>query len=217
MRCTSVIIADCRPGILHGLKSLLGTKSDFRIVACCSDGTSCMEAIRNLTPDIAVLDVALPRMTGLEILATANAECIPTRLVFFVESIKSGDLVIPAAAAGAYAVITKDAAPEVLVKSLQQVADGQILLPPPTSDQAARELGAVTELAPKMLTDREYQIMRLVSQGLSNKEIGRRLNVADGTVKVHLHHIFRKLDVSNRTTLATLANAMSANEVAIYL
>jgi len=110
------------------------------------------------------------------------------------------------AAAGAYGVILKDTEPEILVQSLRLVADGQRLWPlPPSHLPLSREESAVTERALTMLTDRERQIMRLVSEGLSNKEIGRRLNITDGTIKVHLHHIFQKLEISNRTVLAALA------------
>jgi DNA-binding NarL/FixJ family response regulator len=99
-------------------------------------------------------------------------------------------------------------APEILVQSLRQVADGQRLLPLPLTDQTVpREQRNVanTENVMTVLTDRERQIMRLVSEGLSNKEIGRRLKIVDGTIKVHLHNIFQKLEISNRTVLAALA------------
>jgi two-component system nitrate/nitrite response regulator NarL len=97
-------------------------------------------------------------------------------------------------------------APEVLVQSLRQVAEGRRLLPRLASEQAvSREQSAIAENALTTLTDRERQIMRLVSEGLSNKEIGRRLNITDGTIKVHLHHIFQKLEINNRTVLAALA------------
>jgi two-component system nitrate/nitrite response regulator NarL len=207
MSCTSVVIADRHPVVLQGLTNVLGAESSFKIVASCSDGTSCVEAIRRLVPDIAILDISMPGLTGLEILAIANSENLPTRLVFFTASIEDRELVM-SAAAGAYGVITKDVTPEILVQSLRQVADGQRLLPLPSPDQAAsRERGniAITENVLTVLTDRERQIMALVSEGLSNKEIGRRLNIADGTIKVHLHHIFQKLEISNRTVLAALA------------
>jgi RNA polymerase sigma factor (sigma-70 family) len=82
------------------------------------------------------------------------------------------------------------------------------VLPPLSSDQVGfREQSAIAEKALMALTDRERQIMRLVSEGLSNKEIGRRLNLTDGTIKVHLHNIFQKLEIGNRTALAALAIA----------
>src|SRR6202030_3359999 len=134
-----------------------------------------------------------------------------TSLVFCAASTQDREMVM-SAAAGAYGVILKDVALEILVKSLRQVADGQRLLPQPCSDKAVplgRENIEESELM--VLTDRERQIMSLVSEGLSNKEIGRRLNIADGTIKVHLHHIYQKLEISNRTVLAALA--ISHNEI----
>jgi len=205
MRCTSVVIADRYPVVLLGLSAVLAAHRDFNIVASCSDGTSCIEALRNLAPNIAILDVSMPGVTGLEILSIVNSENLSTRLVFLTASDEDSDLVMSAAADG-YSVIPKDVAPEVLVQSLRQIAEGQRLLPLLSSEQAiSRGQSAITGNALTTLTDRERQIMRLVSEGLSNKEIGRRLNIADGTIKVHLHHIFQKLEISNRTVLAALA------------
>jgi len=213
MRCTSVVIADNHPVVLQGLTSVLGAESGFKVVASCSDGTNCIQAIRSLVPDIALIDISMPDLTGLEILAIANSESLSTRLVFFTASVEDRELVI-SAAAGAYGVILKDVAIEILVQSLRQVADGQRLLPLPPSDQTVHRERAtitITENVLTVLTDRERQIMSLVSEGLSNKKIGRRLNIADGTIKVHLHHIYQKLEISNRTVLAALA--ISQNEI----
>jgi len=207
MRCTSVVIADRHPVVLQGLTNVLSAESGFKVVACCSDGTDCIEAIRSLVPDIAIIDISMPGLTGLEILAIANSDSLSTRLVFFTASVEDRELVI-SAEAGAYGVILKDVAPEILVQSLRQVAAGQRLLPLlPSNQTVPREQRSVanTENVLTVLTDRERQIMRLVSEGLSNKEIGRRLNIVDGTIKVHLHHIFQKLEISNRTVLAALA------------
>jgi two-component system, NarL family, nitrate/nitrite response regulator NarL len=100
---------------------------------------------------------------------------------------------------------------DILVQILRQVADGKRLLKLPSSDQVIfLEQSAIAERALTALTDRERQIMRLVCEGLSNKEIGRRLSITDGTIKVHLHHIFQKLEIGNRTALAALA--VSQNE-----
>jgi two-component system, NarL family, nitrate/nitrite response regulator NarL len=207
MRCASVVIADRHPVVLQGLTNVLRPESGFKVVASCVDGPNCIEAIRSLVPDIAILDISLPGLSGLEILSVANSEGLSTRLVFFTASVEDHELVT-SAAAGAYGVILKDVAVEILVQSLRQVADGQRLLPLPPSDQAvSREQRniAITENVLTVLTGRERQIMRLVSEGLSNKEIGRRLNIVDGTIKVHLHNIFQKLEISNRTVLAALA------------
>jgi two-component system nitrate/nitrite response regulator NarL len=205
MHSTSVVIADRHPVVIHGLSQLLGAQPDFRVLACCSDGMSCVEAIRSLSPDIALLDVSMPDITGIEMLAIVNSEKLTTRLVFFAAFVEDRALMM-LGAAGAYGLILKDAAPEVLVQALRRVARGQKLFPLASSDQGAfrEQTAGVTEKSLTALTERERQIMRLVSEGLSNKEIGRRLHIADGTIKVHLHHIFQKLEISNRTVLAAL-------------
>jgi two-component system nitrate/nitrite response regulator NarL len=215
MHYISVVIADSHPVVVRGLTSVLRARNGFKVVARCHDGPNCIEAIRSLVPDIAILDVAMPGLTGLEILAIANSESLPTRLVFFTASVEDRELVL-SAAANAYGVLPKDVELEILVQSLRRVADGQRLLPLPSSDKAVppeRENIVIAESEPTMLTDRERQIMSLVSEGLSNKEMGRRLNIADGTIKVHLHHIYRKLEISNRTLLAALVISNSGSEI----
>lgn len=88
MRCTSVVIADRHPVVLQGMMKALVAEGGFEVVASCSDGTSCIAAIRNLVPDIAILDISMPGLTGLEILTIANSESLSTRLVFFTASIE---------------------------------------------------------------------------------------------------------------------------------
>ena len=211
MRSVRVVIADRHPVILQGLSSVLEVQRDFRIVARCGDGASCVDAIRNFLPDIVLLGVSMPDISGLEILAIARSENLAVRLVFFTAPVEEHDLRM-LAAGGAHAVISNEVDTEILVQTLRQVADGQILLQSPSADQLiGREQSAAAEKAVTMLTERERQIMRLVSEGLSNKEIGRRLGLTDGTIKVHLHHIFQKLDVGNRTALAALA--ISRNDI----
>jgi two-component system, NarL family, nitrate/nitrite response regulator NarL len=212
MHGISLVIADRHPIVLQGLTCALGTQTGLEIVARCSDGPSCIEAIRSLTPDIAILDISMPGLTGLEIIAIANSEKLTTRMVFFTASVRDRELVM-SAAAGAYGVILKDVTLENLVQSLRQVAGGHRLRLPSSEEAKSRERGqknvAITENVLAALTDRERQIMALVSEGLSNKEIGRRLKIADGTIKVHLHHVYQKLEISNRTVLAALAISQS--------
>lgn len=211
MHRTRVIIADRHPIVLQGISSVLATQHDFTIVACCGNGASCIEALRLLVPDIVLLDVAMPGISGPEILALVNGERLGTRVVFFTGLAGDRDLT-RLAAEGAHAVLTRDAALDRMVEVLRQVAQGQRPLPlAPTNHEVIQQDPATEEKSLTQLTERERQIMRLVSEGLSNKEIGRRLNTADGTIKVHLHHIFQKLDISNRTVLAALA--ISRNEV----
>ena len=175
MRCTSVVIADRHPVLLQGLNRVLGAEPDFNIVASCGAGADCIDAIRRFGPDIAIVDVAMPGLAGLKILSLVNSNRLSTQVVFFAATVEDCELVTSAAVNG-YSIILKDVVPKALVQSLRRNAGGQRLLPLPSSDHAgSREQSAIAENALTMLTDRERQIMRLVSEGLSNKEIGRRL------------------------------------------
>src|SRR6266705_4916350 len=107
MRGTSGGIADRQAVVLQGLTSVLGTQNGFKVVACRSAGPLCIEAIRRFVPDIAILDISMPGLTGLEILTIANSERLSTRLVFFTASVEDRELVI-SAEAGAYGVMLKD-------------------------------------------------------------------------------------------------------------
>jgi len=203
MSRTTVVIADRHPVVLCGLGVLLGAHRDFRIVASCSDGPGCVEALRNLAPDLAIVDVALPGLSGLDLISVTNSERLQTRLVFFAASGQDRELVVASAING-HNLLSKEMAPEEFLEALRQIASGQGVTPSFRPEQAL-PVDHGLESALTTLTDRERQIARLVSEGLSNKAIGRRLNITDGTIKVHLHHVFQKLQVSNRTVLAALA------------
>ncbi|MBR0688302.1 response regulator transcription factor [Bradyrhizobium manausense] len=204
MNCIKIVIADRHPVVLKGLSSVLGVEDDFEIVASCNDAASCAQAIETHAPNIAILGSLMPG----ELIALSPSILNPAgrsiRLVFFISS-ESYDAV-PLDAIDGCSVVLKETSPEALVRSLRQVANGERILPQPSVEpvtMAGPEINTDSVLA--VLTDRERQIMRLVAEGLSNKQIGRRLNIADTTIKVHLHHIFQKLEISNRTELAALA------------
>ncbi|GMO46268.1 MULTISPECIES: response regulator transcription factor [Bradyrhizobium] len=203
MRRIRIVIADRHPIVLQGIRSVLAAQRDFVVVASCGDGASCIEAIRFLAPDVALVDAALPDFSRQQILARANAVG-PRAPVIFFTGIKGDSELKRLALDGACIVLSKDSDVEMLVATLRKAAQGQAAASGHVSEDS---LGGVKPLT--QLTDRERQIMRLVSEGLSNKEIGRRLNLADGTIKVHLHHIFQKLEISNRTVLAALAISRS--------
>ena len=207
-RCIRLVIADRQPIVLQGLKSVFAAQRDFEIVGSCSTGTSCLEAIRNLAPDVALLANTLPDLTISEILAIAKAENLSTRLVFFTES-ESDDDLTAAIAAGACSAISKYANPDTMLRSLRLMTERISASPERSQDlspNGKKVDGAKIEKMLGVLTHRERQIVRLVCEGLSNKEIARQLNVSRGTVKVHLHNIFQKLEISNRTVLATIAS-----------
>ena len=205
----SVLVADDHPVVLRGLESLIATDPLFQVVQTCSDGSSALEAIGELQPALAVLDINMPEMTGLEVLARVAADRSPTKVILLTASV--GDRqILRAIADGVYGLILKDAAAGTLLDCLHAVGRGDRWLPSDLVDPALQREGARNTTARGMagtLTKREREIALHVAEGLSNKDIARRINVSDGTVKIHLHNIYQKLGVNNRTSLAALAIA----------
>ena len=198
-----MVVADGSPLFLCGLISILRSERDFDIVARCCNGIDSLQAIRDLSPDIALLDSSMPMVSGIEVLASARSEGSQTRIVLLAGR---GELhSIFAVANEAYGIVPRDVLPEVLIHDLRQVAAGRRL---PIRVSRPGEARATTDTSAKalaVLTKREHQIASLVSAGLPNKEIARQLNLTAGTIKVHLHNIYQKLVINNRTTLTALA------------
>ncbi|AMA59392.1 response regulator transcription factor [Bradyrhizobium sp. CCGE-LA001] len=201
-----LVLSDRQPVVLQGLRSILGTLQDFDVVASTSDGTSCLHAIRDLSPDVALIADTLPDLTASDILAITKAEKLSTRLVFFTES-DTNHALAAAIATGACSAISKYVAPGTMLRSLRLMAKSGVSLEQsdlsPTGKEADRD-GKIEKML-ELLTPRERQIVRLVSEGMSNKEIARTLDLSHGTVKVHLYNIFQKLEITNRTVLATIS------------
>ena len=201
--CVSVLVGAHEPVVLCGLVTTLRAEPDFTVVAGCRDGMACLEAIRDLSPELAVLDAALPNQGALQVLTTIRSEHLRTQVIFLSQSPDSAstaDLV----SKGAYCVLSRGTSLEILVRCLRDVPDGQKSAPKLLNGHDLSSRGRV-ESPCDVLTERERQIMQLVRAGLSNKDIGRQCNLSDGTVKVHLHHIYEKLAIRNRTALAVLA------------
>ncbi len=203
-RCVGIVIADRLPLILHGLSAILRTETGFNVVAMCQDGETCVKSIQVLLPDVALIDPSLPRYDGFQVLAAVNRGRLSTRVVYLSRSFDPSDEE-KAIARGAYGIIPKDVTAEMLLESLRQVTLGRRL----SSLLGAKRKNGHAAPARRndfaiSLTEREREIMHLVCAGLSNKQIGRQLSLSDGTIKVHLHHVYRKLAIQNRTALAAL-------------
>jgi DNA-binding NarL/FixJ family response regulator len=198
-----MVIADGCPVFLSGLISILGSEHDFDVVASCRNGIESLQAIRDLSPDIALLESSMPIASGVKVLASAISERSQTRIVLLAAPEEL--LSIFAVSKGAYGIVPRDVLPEVLIHDLRQVAAGRRLAIRVSRPGGAHTTTDTSEKVLAVLTMRERQIARLVSAGLPNKEIGRQLNLTAGTIGVHLHSIFSKLAIKNRTALTTLA------------
>lgn len=203
---SSIIVADDHPVVLSGLIALLKQDKAFRLAASCTNGSDAINAIRALKPDLALLDVNMPRLNGLQVLKTLATENLPTRVCFLAASLTDREIVT-AATEGAYGIVFKEAAPDTLITCLHAIAAGQKWMDVDVDGAVGRLQEHHAEIAKvsNVLSPREIEIMLRVAEGLSNKEVGRQLNISEGTVKMHLHAIYQKLHLSNRTSLANFA------------
>jgi len=200
----SIVVACDQPTFLHDITAILKSNSDMTVVASCSDGTAALQAISLLTPTVAVLDCLMPGLTGLDVLARISEDRFATKVILLTASYRE---LITAFARGAKGVLLKEATPPELVDCIRRVAAGGHWLPSDLID-ATLERDSRRSASQRMfesLTKREQQIVMMVSDGRSNKDVGRRLDLSEGTVKVHLHNIYRKLSVNNRTALTAMA------------
>ena len=204
---TSLVLCDDHPLILRGLADLIAADTDIDIVATCGDGEQAIEAILEHMPDVAVLDISMPRRDGIDVLRKVAREQWPVRVVFLTGCI-TDEQVIQAIAAGAYGIVLKESAAASLVDCLRHVADGGKWLPStivqPALSRASASAAARRASPFELLTRREKEVARLIADGLSNRDIAARLAMSEGTVKIHLHNIYSKLGVDNRTAVAIL-------------
>jgi two-component system nitrate/nitrite response regulator NarL len=202
----SIVLVDDHPVVLDGVVEFLRKAPEFDVVAECRDGQRGLEALRQFRPAIALLDFSLPDMDGLELLAAISSENLATRSLFFSAAPTDGQIA-KALAGGAYGVLLKDVRLDELRHALNEVAEGKVL---PLSDlvraavERERQRAARAELIQKLLTEREKEILMLAAAALSNKEIGNKLDLVEGTVKLHVHNIYRKLGIGSRTALIEL-------------
>ena len=204
-RCISLVVADDHPIVLEGVVGVLRMHRDLNIVAVCSEGLGAARAIREFRPDVAVLDVSMPGMSGIDILSTIVEHRFETKVIFLTAGMSDKQL-LTAIAQRACGLILKDAAADNIVKCVREVAADRKWIPTNIVEAALEREEGRRDLIDK-LTIRERQVTSLIFEGVSNKAIGRQLNLTEGTVKIHLHNIYSKLEVANRTALTALAIA----------
>jgi len=203
-----MVLADDHPIVLNGLQMLLASQPEIEIVAAATDGVIALEMIRAHEPDIVLLDINMPELSGLGVLDCIEADGLATRVVLLSGTV-SDEQIATAVERGAWGLLLKESAPDTLIECLRAVASGQRWLPEPLVGSAIRRAAERlrSDVQLQELTRRQYELALLVAQGLSNKRIARALSIAEGTVKVHLYGIYEKLGVANRTALAMLINA----------
>ena len=201
----SLVLVDDHPLILDGLRSLFRQEADFDVVAECSNGAQALEAARRRQPDVLVLDLRMKEVDGLEVLRSIAEEALPTRVVVLTAALDE-EQVVEAIRLGAKGIVLKEMAPRLLVQCIREVhAGGEWLDIAPVGRALGESLSREADEQAVNLTYRELDVIRFVSKGLQNKDIASELGISEGTVKIHVHHIYAKLGLSNRVELAVYA------------
>jgi DNA-binding NarL/FixJ family response regulator len=193
-----VLIADEEPIVRAGLATLINRRSDMQVIAEASDGQQAVDEYVSSSPDVALLELRLPFMDGIETVTAICARAPDARLVIFTTCQGEEDI-YRALRAGAYGYLLKNTPLNELLECIRSVADGKRWIPP----SIAARLGK--RIADRGLTVRETEVLRAVVSGKSNKEVGSALDISEATVKVHMTHLMEKLNVAGRTEAITEA------------
>ena len=208
MSCVRIVIADRNSFLLQGLTKLIDAEKNFKVVASCRSRSQCIQAIRDNDPDIVLIDILSSGISGLDILATTTGAGLPARLLFHALSAELRQQII-ASASHPYDILLHETMLMHCLRAFAAMKDTSPLtrVADPVQQPARPLMCSSDATLPSLalLTGREREITRMVSEGLSNREVGQRLNISEGTIKVHLHHIYDKLAIGNRTALAALA------------
>ncbi len=202
-----ILIIDDHPLIRRGIKDLVCMDDSFEVVGESDNGNSGLKLALSLQPDIILLDLNMDKMDGLKTLQAMKGADISSRIIILTVSDNEKDIVATLRA-GADGYLLKDMEPEDMLQRLHQVIDGHVVLSQKVSELVVRGLHEESRNEQRNdaeLTDREDEILSLIAKGLSNKHIARKLNIVEGTVKVHVKHLLRKLNLRSRVEAAVWA------------
>ena len=206
-----IIIADDHPILRDGLRRLLETEPDLRVIAEAGDGVEAVHLVRKHKPDIVLMDLSMPKRSGLDALRELDGSSGLTRVIVLAATVEKAQ-VLEALQLGARGVVSKESATKLLLKSIRTVMAGQYWVGRESVSNVVNAMRTVrppaTEEAPPTkygLTPRELEVVKMIVAGYSNREIARKLEVSEQTVKHHLTSAFDKLGVYNRLELALFA------------
>jgi len=208
-----VLIVDDHEVLRTGTQNVLETADDITVVGGAHDGSSAIEMVGALSPDVALLDIRLPDMDGIE-LARYLAEHFPGTRVVILSAFDDDDYLRAALSAGVTGYLLKSMSGEKLIAAVRSAGLGTTVLDPAVSSRLARSPSRISAIdEPVRLTVRERQVVRLVAEGLANKAIASSLGVSSRTVEGHLNHVFAKLEITSRTELVryAIANDLVSN------
>ena len=196
-----LILADDHPVVRDGLRGMLESQPDFKIVGEAPDGASAVRLAVELEPDLVLMDLRMPVMDGVSAIREIKARC-PGVQVLVLTTYDSDADILPAVEAAATGYLLKDCSREDLYQAIRKASRGETVLAPVV---ATRLMSHFRDRDGEKLSSRELEVLQLVSAGSSNSDIATKLHISQATVKSHLIHIFGKLGVSDRTAAVTVA------------
>jgi DNA-binding NarL/FixJ family response regulator len=196
-----LVLADDHPVVLAGLADALRAAPNVTVLASCEEGYSALRAVQRHKPDVAVLDIRMPGLSGLQVLREIRRNDLPTRVLLLTADIDE-DQTLEALRQGVHGVILKSMAGRLLIEGIKKVAAGGHWVERESLRLAVQKLlRRENARAEGLLTPSESRIVEFIADGMSNGQIAEALHVSDGTVKSHVHNIYTKLEVSNRREL----------------
>ncbi len=204
MNAIRILIVDDHPLFRRGLHDVLSVEDDFEIVAEAATGSAALQVIRSIHPDVAIVDVNLPDTNGHEIVRWVTRERLPTRVILLT-AYDDVSQQRQALAEGAAAYCSKEVSPAWLVELIRHVAAGRYVVGQRVMNEQEKAAWLLNDSGAPPLSPREMEVLRLITQGMSNKEIANQLGISEQTVKNHVTAILRKLNVEDRTQAAVYA------------
>jgi|RhiMetdeSRZDD1v2_1073273.scaffolds.fasta_scaffold03890_6 DNA-binding NarL/FixJ family response regulator len=202
-----VLLTDDHAIVRKGVRALLATERDIQVVGEASNGAEAVAQAEALCPDVILMDLMMPTLDGIEATRQITA-MFPSVRVIVLTSFAADEKVFPAIKAGALGYLLKDSGPEELIRAIRQVYRGEPSLEPSIARKVLLELAQPPKQQPltaNPLTEREFDVLRLIAKGCSNKEIALKLSVSDLTVRTHVSNILGKLHLASRTQAALYA------------
>ena len=203
-----VLVVDDQSMVRAGFRLLLADEPDIDVVAEASNGRDAVAQAGRFHPDVVLMDIRMPEMDGLEATRRILATDTPAR-VLVLTTFDLDDYVFEALRAGASGFVLKDDPPEQLIAAVRTIAAGEALLSPTVTRRVIQRFSTVRRQAPppavSLLTSREMDVLRLITEGLSNAEIGHQLFISDTTVKTHVTRLLQKLGLRDRAQAIVLA------------
>ncbi|WP_223545125.1 two-component system response regulator NarL [Pseudomonas sp. A-B-19] len=199
-----ILLVDDHPMMRHGIRQMLELEDDFLIVGEASQGHEALSLIEPLQPDLVLLDNNMPQMNGIETLRRLRAMHYTGKVLLFTVSDAEDDI-RDALRLDADGYLLKDMEPELLIQYIRDALNGALVISPGLTQVMAQALRAPARQAVVELTERERQVLKTIAGGFSNKVIGHKLGITEGTVKVHVKNLLHKLGLRSRVEAAVWA------------